>query len=106
MPVVTTTVLAIGAQEMAREKAIVSRQASTEASSVIATQIQTRPAPSLRAERLRQGTIMLGSPPDIHLCAHGIEGARSDCCRLSALEELSGVEVLASDKTGTLTLNQ
>lgn len=26
--------------------------------------------------------------------------------RLSALEELSGVEVLASDKTGTLTLNQ
>ncbi len=26
--------------------------------------------------------------------------------RLSALEELSGVEVLASDKTGTLTLNK
>jgi hypothetical protein len=26
--------------------------------------------------------------------------------RLSALEELSGMEVLASDKTGTLTLNQ
>lgn len=50
MPVVTTTVLAIGAQEMIREKAIVSR--------------------------------------------------------LSALEELSGVEVLASDKTGTLTLNK
>jgi magnesium-transporting ATPase (P-type) len=26
--------------------------------------------------------------------------------RLSALEEMSGMEVLASDKTGTLTLNQ
>nr|AQM50087.1 P-type ATPase HA2 [Dunaliella maritima] len=50
MPVVTTTVLAVGAREMAREKAIVTR--------------------------------------------------------LSALEEMSGMEVLASDKTGTLTLNQ
>lgn len=28
------------------------------------------------------------------------------CSRLSALEELSGVEILASDKTGTLTLNK
>lgn len=27
-------------------------------------------------------------------------------CRLSALEELSGIEILASDKTGTLTLNR
>ena len=27
-------------------------------------------------------------------------------CRLSALEELSGMEVLCSDKTGTLTLNK
>lgn len=27
-------------------------------------------------------------------------------CRLSSLEELSGMEVLASDKTGTLTLNR
>jgi H+-transporting ATPase len=50
MPVVTTTVLAVGAREMAREKAIVNR--------------------------------------------------------LSALEELSGIEILASDKTGTLTLNR
>jgi H+-transporting ATPase len=50
MPVVTTTVLAVGAREMAKEKAIVNR--------------------------------------------------------LSALEELSGVEILASDKTGTLTLNR
>jgi H+-transporting ATPase len=50
MPVVTTTVLAIGAKEMVAEKAIVNR--------------------------------------------------------LSALEELSGMEVLASDKTGTLTLNK
>ena len=29
-----------------------------------------------------------------------------DGCRLSALEEMSGMEVLASDKTGTLTLNR
>lgn len=50
MPVVTTTVLAIGAREMAKEKALVNR--------------------------------------------------------LSALEELSGVEILASDKTGTLTKNK
>jgi H+-transporting ATPase len=50
MTVVTTTVLAVGAREMANEKALVTR--------------------------------------------------------LSALEELSGMEVLASDKTGTLTLNQ
>lgn len=50
MPVVTAAVLAVGAREMAREKAIVSR--------------------------------------------------------LSALEELSGMEVLCSDKTGTLTLNR
>lgn len=50
MPVVTTTVLAVGAREMAKEKALVNR--------------------------------------------------------LSALEELSGVEILASDKTGTLTLNK
>ncbi|GAQ86611.1 hypothetical protein KFL_003000045 [Klebsormidium nitens] len=50
MPVVTTTVLAFGAREMAAERAIVTR--------------------------------------------------------LSALEELSGMEVLASDKTGTLTLNR
>ncbi|KAK9817909.1 hypothetical protein WJX72_004165 [[Myrmecia] bisecta] len=50
MAVVTTTVLALGARELAKEKAIVSR--------------------------------------------------------LSALEELSGMEVLASDKTGTLTLNR
>ena len=27
-------------------------------------------------------------------------------CRLSSLEELSGMETLASDKTGTLTLNK
>ena len=27
-------------------------------------------------------------------------------CRLSALEEMSGMEILASDKTGTLTLNR
>ena len=27
-------------------------------------------------------------------------------CRLSSLEELSGMETLASDKTGTLTLNR
>lgn len=27
-------------------------------------------------------------------------------CRLASLEELSGMEVLASDKTGTLTLNR
>lgn len=50
MPVVTGAVLAVGAREMARENAIVSR--------------------------------------------------------LSALEELSGMEVLCSDKTGTLTLNR
>ena len=50
MPVVTAAVLAVGAREMVREKAIVTR--------------------------------------------------------LSALEELSGLEVLASDKTGTLTLNK
>ncbi|KAL3158516.1 hypothetical protein ABBQ38_010745 [Trebouxia sp. C0009 RCD-2024] len=50
VPVVTTTVLAVGARQMAKEKAIVSR--------------------------------------------------------LSALEELSGMEVLCSDKTGTLTLNK
>ncbi len=50
MPVVTAAVLAIGAREMVREKAIVTR--------------------------------------------------------LSALEELSGLEILASDKTGTLTLNK
>ncbi|KAK9819692.1 hypothetical protein WJX72_001191 [[Myrmecia] bisecta] len=50
MPVVVGTVLALGARELASEKAIVSR--------------------------------------------------------LSALEELSGMEVLASDKTGTLTLNK
>jgi H+-transporting ATPase len=50
MPVVTTTVLAVGAQGMAKEKAVVSR--------------------------------------------------------LTSLEELSGMEVLASDKTGTLTLNR
>ncbi|EIE22120.1 P-type ATPase [Coccomyxa subellipsoidea C-169] len=50
MPVVTGTVLAIGAREMARHKAIVNR--------------------------------------------------------LASLEELSGMEVLASDKTGTLTLNR
>lgn len=33
----------------------------------------------------------------------------TDCmleCRLSCLEEMSGMEVLASDKTGTLTLNK
>jgi H+-transporting ATPase len=50
MPVVTGAVLAVGAREMAAEKAIVTR--------------------------------------------------------LSALEELSGMEVLCSDKTGTLTLNK
>ncbi|KAK9833891.1 hypothetical protein WJX74_009082 [Apatococcus lobatus] len=50
IPVVTGTVLAVGAREMAKEKAIVSR--------------------------------------------------------LSALEEMSGMEILASDKTGTLTLNK
>ncbi|BDA48222.1 Plasma membrane ATPase 1 [Coccomyxa sp. Obi] len=50
MPVVTATVLAVGARDMARHKAIVNR--------------------------------------------------------LSSLEELSGMEVLASDKTGTLTLNK
>lgn len=32
--------------------------------------------------------------------------AKSIVRRLSALEEMSGMEVLASDKTGTLTLNQ
>eukprot|EP00898_Chlorokybus_atmophyticus_P001625 jgi/Chlat1/2463/Chrsp171S02344 len=50
MPVVTTTVLAVGARELANEKAIVSR--------------------------------------------------------LSAMEELSGMEILCSDKTGTLTKNE
>ncbi len=49
MPVVTTTVLGVGARELAREKAIVSR--------------------------------------------------------LSAMEEMSGMEILCSDKTGTLTKN-
>ena len=44
--------------------------------------------------------------PWYHL--HNMQSALPDVvnCRLSALEELSGMEVLCSDKTGTLTLNK
>ena len=51
--------------------------------------------------------VMCGDPAGISLS--GLWDQRHPIppgCRLSALEELSGVEVLASDKTGTLTLNQ
>ena len=51
--------------------------------------------------------VVRGNHPDMYVAAHlQTKGVHSCGCRLSALEELSGVEVLASDKTGALTLNQ
>ena len=85
MPVVVGAVLAVGARKMAKEKAIVSRCAPSSCGDVL----------RLYLPRLLPGiTAALRFFPLIQRR------------RLSALEELSGMEVLCSDKTGTLTLNR
>ena len=38
--------------------------------------------------------------------AHALAQRKALVCRLSSIEELAGMDVLCSDKTGTLTLNQ
>ena len=100
MPVVTTTVLAIGAREMANEKAIVARCVSFPAWCLLASDCAPCHAPhphatvSMWVKSSRGILPAVFQPPVVRIC------------RLSALEELSGMEVLASDKTGTLTLNR
>ncbi len=60
---------------------------------------------------IQDASVMM--PSSVHTAVHCESPCMADngkpaaaCNRLSSLEELSGMEVLASDKTGTLTLNK